>query len=81
MKVNEETTQSLHDNLKKVANINNLIIKGTYPGMAFLDIKEATEHLSAIHTMYMDEFRSREDAVEFEPNIHKIGTAELVDEQ
>ena len=80
MKVDHETTKSLHTNLKKVANINNLIIKGTFPGMAFLDIKEATEHLSEMHTTYLEEFKSREDATEFEPDIHKVGTAQLVDE-
>ena len=69
----------LHSTLKKISNINNIIMKATVPGAAFLDIKEAHEYLEELHTAYFDEFRSRDDAEIFEPNINKIGTAEIVD--
>jgi len=78
MNLQKDSTLVLHKNLKKLANINNIMMKGTFPGMAFLDIKEAHEFLEELHKSHMDEFKGREDAETYEPDIHKVGTAEIV---
>lgn len=80
MNVNELSTEVLHKDLKRIANVNNIVMKGLYPGMAFMDIKEAHEFLDEAHKKYLDEFISREDAETYEPDIRKVGTAELVNE-
>ena len=80
MNLKDSGTDVLHATLKKIANVNNIILKGTFPGMAFLDLKEANEYLGEIHEAYFNEFKERDDAEQYEPNIKKIGTAELIDE-
>ncbi len=78
MNLENLSTKELHEGLKSISNINKLIMKGTYPGVAFLDIKDASEFIEKLHTKYLDAFKVRPDAVDFEPNIHKVGTAEIV---
>jgi len=77
MNLQKDSTEVLHKNLKKIANINNIMMKGNFPGMAFLDIKEGHEFLSEMHEELFTEFKGREDAETYEPDVHKIGTAEL----
>lgn len=78
MNVKTASTEMLHISLKKIANVNNIIMKATVPGAAFLDVKEAHEFLEELHTAYYEEFRVRPDAETYEPNIKKVGTAEIV---
>lgn len=80
MNLKAESTAVLHETLKKIANVNNIMLKGMFPGMAFLDIKEGNEYLKTLHESYFEEFKGRIDATMYEPNIHKIGTAEFVNE-
>jgi len=77
--VKDQTTQELHLHLKKIATCNNLILKGLFPGVAFLEIKESAEWMEILYNLHFEEFKNREDAPTYEPNIANIGKAVLVD--
>ena len=72
------STEKIHTDLKKIAAAHTCLMQGTFTGMNFLMVKDAAEYLTELHDIHMKEFRSREDAIKYEPNINKIGTAELV---
>lgn len=78
MDIKTETTKSLHDKLKTISTTNNLILKGMFPGVAFLEIQSSVEWLKTVYDQYFEEFRNRDDADIYEPNIKKIGLTEIV---
>lgn len=72
------TTEQLHNTVKTIATCNNMILKGMFPGIAHVDIKESLDWLELEYNKYYDAFRARPDAESYHPGISKVGTVEVV---
>ncbi len=75
--IKELSTKELFHSIKTIATCNNLILKGTFPGVAFLEVKMVIEWLTPLYEKYYSEFFERKDADLYEPNIRKVGSASL----
>ena len=72
MNFSKTSTVDLYNYLQILVNTENLICKSYVPGIEYTNVALSIKFIREIHTVMFDEFKTREDAKKYYPEIVKF---------